>query len=376
MERKFTRFVKKWFVKTGFAKAYSEIPWPGKRVSMREMSVFCRQFAALAGAGLPILLALSLLEEQTGNKSLRDAVREIAKSVESGTSLTGSMRKKPKIFSPLFISLVKAGEESGQLSSVMERIAVHYEKTARLKNTVQKAMIYPVILLCACLALILLLLAFLLPVYTELFAEISVELPTITRDVLYLAEALRNRWKMILCGVVLLCISFRFAAQTERGGILLDRAVLLIPCFGTLHRMKICASFAGTLGLLTGAGIMLPEALELTAAVMEGPLWRREVQEMKLEILQGISLAEAVKRSGLFPPVLCHMVGIGEETGSLPKMFAGAAGYYEEEASARAEAASAALEPVTILVMAGMVAVVIAAVFAPTIALYESIEYF
>lgn len=354
---------------------FSDIPLPVRKIPVRELGVFCRQFSVLAGIGLPILTALSLLEEQTGNKQLKTAVREVAESVEKGTSLTESMKKKPKIFSTLFISLVKAGEESGQLPVAMERMAVHYEKTARLKSTVQKAMIYPVILSCACLALILLLLLFLLPLYTQIFAEMSAELPAVTRGVLRLSELLQNWWNELMGAAFVFGGFIYFWTRTEMGSMIFERFCLRVPCFGRLSRMNACALFAGTMELLTEAGIMLPEALELTAGVMKSPLWRREAERMRRELLQGVLLAETIKRSGLFPPVLCHMAGIGEETGSLPEMLAGAARYYEEEASARAEKAAAALEPFTILLMSGIVAVVIAAVFSPVMALYESLEY-
>ncbi len=341
----------------------------------RELAVFCRQFAALAAAGIPILPALTLLAEQTGEKGLRKAVYEVKYSVENGNSLADSMRKKKQIFSPLFISVVKAGEESGRLALSLEQMAVHYEKTARLKDAVQKAMVYPMVLMLTCIAVILLLFFFLLPMYSELFEELEMELPANTEAVQNLGRFAGEHWLPILFILLLTGLGFSFLMRTQKGAFLAEHILLRVPHLGKLRRLSACAHFARTLGMLLGAGVLLPEALDLISEVMERKLWKSAVRDTKHLVMQGVSLADALRMQKLFPPILCHMISVGEESGSLERMLSSAASYYEEESAACADLTESFLEPMLVLLMTVIVCAVISVVYSPILALYDGLEF-
>lgn len=342
------------------------------RVKARDMSVFCRQFVAIVSAGVNIARALEMLAEQTENKTLKESIREIRSYVERGESLSDSMRRQETVFPRMFVNLVQAGEESGKLELSFERMAIHYEKTAKIQSIVQKTMIYPIILSIAAIVVIGVMMIYIVPMYSAMFAEMDAELPAYTRAVVGMSNFAVKYWYFILLFIGTLILAFRMFRNTDKGKYLLASASLKIPIFGKLNQKRACASFARNLSTLLTAGVPIMEALGIVSETMDNPLFQDAVKNAREQVTRGIALATPLRDSGMFPPMVCHMVSIGEETGGLDSMLDNLAEYYEEEVEAATEKAAAALEPGVIIFMAFIVIAIIMAVYTPMVSMYQS----
>lgn len=351
-------------------------PLPGREEGRpREMEMFCRQFAALLNAGISVTQALSMLEQKTEKRVLRLALSKVRNSVENGNTLAESMKCCRTVFSPLLISMIKAGEESGRLEQSMERMAAYYEKVACLQAVVQKATIYPLILSAACLAVLCILLFFLIPMYEELFEMMEAELPAVTRFVVMGSHWMKENGGFLVLFLVFLTSAACLLRRTRWNGWMEKQVVLHLPWLGMLRRKLACARFAGSLGALLEAGVPLPEALELTAETMELQVFCQAVQRIRTLVEHGVSLTAALMAQEVFLPMLYSMAAAGEETGNLCTMLLSAADYYEKEAAFQTEKGAAALEPLLVLGMGLVVSLVLAAVFAPMLALYDGMQY-
>ena len=344
-----------------------ELPFLNPGVRPRDMSVFCRQFVTLTESGISIVRAMEMLEEQTVNKLLKEAIRETRASVEKGGTLAGSMRHHEKVFPPMFVNLVQAGEEAGKLSLSFERMAAHYEKTAKLQNIIKKAMIYPIILSIVAVIVIIVMLVYIVPMYSDMFVDMDAELPAITRAVVGLSNFMTRYWYIILIGIFAIVMGLRAYGSTESGDYVYSNLVLRIPLVGKLKKKTACAQFSRNLSTLLSAGVPIIEALDNT-------VYRLAISDAREQVARGIQLSVPLQESGVFPSMVYHMVGIGEETGGLDTMLDKVAEYYEEEVTAATEQAAAALEPLVIIFMAVIVIAIIAAVFTPMLTLYSSVD--
>lgn len=360
----------------GILETEIHLPSLTPRVKVREMGMFCRQFATLTEAGISIARALALLEEQTDNQLLRAAIHDVKASVEEGQSLAYGIKRQNKIFPSMLVNLVQAGEESGSLNISFERMAVHYEKTSSMQSTVRKAMIYPVILLVVSMIVVVLMLTFIVPMYTGMFEEMGAELPLFTRALVGVSGLFAEFWWMIGIVIVGMTAAVRGFGRTNYGHYLFDRIALGIPMIGTLKRKTACAQFARNFSTLLGAGVPILEALFITAEVLDSPVYKEAVKNAYEQVSQGVLLSAQLKESGLFPPMVYHMAGVGEETGKLDAMLQKTADYYEEEVAAGVSQAAAALEPIVIIVLSLIVMTIIAAVFTPMVSLYSNVDAF
>lgn len=351
-----------------------EVPFLNPRVNARDMSIFCRQFVTLTEAGISIVRALELLEEQTINKILKEAIRETRASVEKGETLAGGMRRHDKVFPPMFVNLIQAGEEAGKLDVSFERMALHFEKTSKMQNIVKKAMVYPIILSVVALIVIIVMLTYIVPMYSSMFDSMGAELPMFTRMIVGLSNFMVNFWWLILIVLFALFMGLKAFGSTENGRYIYDNAGLKIPLLGKLRKKTACAQFARNLSTLLGAGVSIIDALGITADTMDSVVYKMAVEDAKEQVSRGIQLSIPLQESGIFPPMVYHMVGIGEETGGLDAMLDKTADYYEEEVTAATEQAAAALEPLVIIFMALIVISIIAAVFTPILSLYSNID--
>lgn len=352
-----------------------EIPFFHTNVKSRDMSVFCRQFITLIEAGISIVRALDMLEKQTVNRLLKKSIREIKESVEKGENLAESMKHHREVFPSMFVNMVRSGEEAGKLKLSFERMALYYEKTAKLKNIVKRAMIYPVILSVVAILVILVMLIYIVPMYTQMFEQMGAELPVFTRMVVAVSDFLIRYWYWVGLFSFLLYIGLKGYASTDSGDYMISNLALNLPLVGKLKQKNACARFSRNLSTLFGAGVSIIDALEISANTMDNIIYRLAIQNAKEQISRGIPLSVPLCESGIFPPLVYHMVGIGEETGRLDTMLDKAAEYYEEEVMAATEQAAAALEPLIIVGMAFIVIAIIAAIFTPMIAMYSNIEY-
>lgn len=351
-----------------------EIPLFRPRVKARDMSVFCRQFVTLMDSGISIVRALEMLEAQTENKMLNEALRETRASVERGGTLSGSMKPHDRVFSPMFVNLVEAGEEAGKLDLSFERMAQHYEKAEKLGNIVKKAVVYPIILSVVALLVVIVMLTYIVPMYAKMFESMNTELPAYTQLVVNLSNAMVKYWYLIIIGAFLLVMGIKAAASTETGEQLVAHMALNLPILGKLNKKNACAQFARNLSTLLGAGVPIIEALEITANTMNNLIYQSAVRDAREQVARGIQLSIPLKESGIFPPMVYHMVGIGEETGGLDDMLEKVAEYYEEEVMASTEQAAAAIEPLIIVFMAFIIIAIIGAVFTPMLTMYTGVD--
>ncbi len=343
-------------------------------VSPREMSVFCRQFVTLSGSGVSIVRSLTMLEDQAENTALKEALHDVRLSVEKGASLAESMHRQNRVFTPMFSSLVGAGEEAGRLEVAFERMAIHYEKSEKLRNVVSKAMVYPAILAVVCVAVIIIMLTRIVPMYASMFEQMGTEMPAVTKALISFSNFFTRFWWILVIGIALLVLLFRSYIATPKGRWQIDKIKLKLPIIGNLNRKTVCAQFSRNLSTLLGAGMPIIRALGVTSETLGNEIYKKCLKDAEDEVTRGSHLADPLTDSGLFPPMICNMVRVGEETGSIDTMLEKAADYYEEEVTSATEAAAAALEPVIIVIMALIVIGIIAAVFSPMISLYTNID--
>ena len=343
----------------------------GKKATSRDLSIFCRQFVSISKAGVSIVDALEMLADQTENKELKKAIYDTMTSVQKGETLAVSMKKQGKIFPPLLINMVEAGEASGNLDVAFDRMATQFEKDTRLKSMVKKAMIYPAALSVVIVGVIIIMMAFVVPTFSDMYADMGQKLPMITLAVVGMSNFVVNKWYVLIAVAAVLIIGFKVFKSTEQGTYILADLAIKAPIFVKITVKSAAATFARTLSTLTAAGISMIEALEITGKTMKNVRFRDELFNAKDKVAQGRPLSEPLKAGGLFPNMIVHMIGIGEETGNLEDMLLTAAGYYEEEVEVTTESISTVVEPMIICVMAGIVGVIIMAVLIPMFGMYS-----
>ncbi len=346
----------------------------GKKVSPRDMSVFCRQFVSMSRAGVSIMECLSLLREQTENEYLAKAIAQVHADVQKGESLADSMRKQDKIFSNLMVTTIAAGEESGSLDISLERMATQFEKSARTAAMIKKAMIYPIVVACLAVGIIIVMLTFVIPQYTNMFDTLGTELPGITVAVVSASDFLLAYWFIIIPVVIVIGLLISWYLKTDAGKLLTSQLAIRIPMFRNLTVKSACSQMARTLSTLIAAGVSLVDAVEITANTMQNVLFRDAILEARDEVIKGVPLSEPLQQSGLFPPMLYHMVRIGEESGSTEEMLTKLADYYDEEVEMATQSLMAAMEPMIIIVLAGVVVIILGAIMAPMMTMYDALD--
>lgn len=342
----------------------------GGGVKARDLSVFCQQFHSITGAGVSIVNALEMLGEQTENKALRDAINNTRASVEKGSSLAESM-KKESVFPSLLINMVEAGEASGSLETAFERMATHFEKDARLKALIKKSAIYPIAIIVVLVVVVIVMLVMVIPTFKDMFEEAGSELPWVTQALVDMSNFMINRWYLLLIIIAAIVIAVRMFASTNTGKYFFADLKIKLPVFGTLTVKTASAQFARTMSTLMAAGVPVIEALEIVGKTMSNLRFRDAIYVAKEQVAIGRPLSEPLKESGLFPPTILHMVGIGEETGNLEHMLTTAADYYDEEVENATEAVASIIEPMIIVVMAVIVGGVIMAIMMPMMSMYD-----
>lgn len=346
----------------------------GKKVKPRDLSVFCRQFVSITQAGVPMKEALQMLSEQTENKWLKRAISEVLLSVEKGNTLADSMRGQSDIFPPMLINMVEAGENSGSLEMAFSRMAVQFEKEAKLKATIRKATIYPIILVVAAIGVVAVMLLFVIPIFIDMFADLDVEMPGITMWVMNTSEWMTEHWYMILGLIILVIAAYKMIYRTEQGRLAIDRVKMKMPLFGKLTVKTACAQFARTMSTLLSSGISTIDALETVSKIVNNIHYTNALLKAREEVMKGIPLSEPLTASKIFPPMVCHMTGIGEETGNIEDMLEKLADYYDEEVEMTTQSVLAAMEPLIIVFMAVVVGTLVVAVVSPIGAMYSGLD--
>ena len=345
----------------------------GGRVSARDYSIFCRQFVSIISAGVSIINALEMMRDQTENRTLKKALGEVYEDVSKGESMAGAMKKHSKVFPSMLCNMVEAGEASGSMEVAFERMAVQFEKENKLKQSVKKAMIYPIVLLVVMVGVLFLMMIWVIPNFMGMFAELDTELPPITQAVVNMSDFVIAKWWLILLVVAAAIALFKAYAASPSGKFVLGGIALKIPVFGKLQTKSECARLGRTLCTLLGAGVPMMDAIEITGRSMENVHYKKAMMDAKDQVMRGMALSRPLKTCGLFPPMIVHMVSIGEETGNIETMLENVANYYEDDVQVATEQVMALMEPMIIVVMAIVVGVLIMAIMQPMLTLYESI---
>lgn len=344
--------------------------WP----KPRDLSVWCHQFVSMSKAGVTIVESMRMLSEQTENDRLREATEGVRVSVEKGETLARSLALYPKIFPDILVNMVSAGEASGSLDTALERMSVHFEKANKTKALVKKAMIYPLVVVVVAIAVVIVMLTVVIPNYTKMFSELGTDLPAITKAVQKLSDLLIQRWMIIVPAVVAIAVAVKTFAGTDQGKHFFDKIKIKAPMLGTLSIKQAASQMSRTMSTLMAAGVPLVEAVDIVSNTMDNVYYKEALQDAKKEIIIGQPLSRPLQQCGLFPPMVYHMVRIGEETGNTEEMLGTLADYYDEEVEVAVASFMAALEPLIIVVLAVIVLVLVGACMAPMLSMYQAME--
>ena len=346
----------------------------GGKITARDYCVFCRQMLAILSAGVSIINALQMLAEQTENVTLKKGIATVADEVGKGETLSNAMKKQPKIFPAIFVNLVEAGEATGTLEISFERMALQFEKENQLKQVIKKALTYPIIVGVVAVGVIFAMMTFVIPTFMNMFSDMDVEMPAITQFVIKMSDFFVAYWWLIIIVALVLGFAIKAYAKTVSGRVFFGTLGIKLPVISNVQIKSASAKFARTLSTLLRSGVPMIQALEITSNSVEDNIhFQRAVLAARDQVANGSSLSKPIKMSGLFPPMVVHMISIGEETGNLEDMLENVAEYYEEEVTTATEQMMTILEPMMILVLALIVGVIIMAILQPMMTLYDAV---
>ncbi|MBU4561627.1 type II secretion system F family protein [bacterium] len=336
-----------------------------KKVTTQNIVTFTRQMATMIRSGMTFTVTLDTLSQQTENPTLREVVGELKKDIEGGLAFSDALAKHPRVFSELYVNMVRAGEAGGVLEEILERLIFIAEREGETRARLRAALTYPTIVVSVAVLVIGFLAVVVFPRFMTVFAAKEVTLPLPTRILLAVSNLVQSYWWVILGGVLIIVFSFRGYSKTEGGGFLIDRAKLKIPIFGLLIKKLIVARFARILSTLHASGVPILSALEIVERTIGNVVIARAVENVRISVREGESIAEPLRISKVFPPMVVHMITIGEESGALDKMLTEVADTYDREVDYALKNVTAALEPILIVVMGIIVAFIALSLFLP-----------
>ncbi len=343
------------------------------KVKKKDLAIFCRQFYTMIDAGVGIFKSLEILETQTRNKLLKEALVLIHEDVQKGFSLSGAMKKHAKVFPPILINMVEAGELSGTLDSILERMALHYEKEYKLENKIKSALIYPMALIVVTISVVIFMLVAVLPTFIDMFDGSGVDLPWPTKFLLNINNFINVYWYILVGIIVGLLFFVLIYARTEEGRKGIDKLKISIPGIRITNIKIITARFTRTLSTLMASGIPLIQALETIGRVIDNRIIEDKLKEGIVGIKKGVSLSRTVKDIDIFPPMVDSMIKIGEESGALDDMLYKTADFYDEEVEVSLQRMTTLIEPILLVVMAIIIGFVVVAMALPMFEMTETI---
>lgn len=349
----------------------------GKRVGLKDLAIFCRQFSTMINAGVSLVRCLDVLEQQTSNVGLKEIIRDIQSEVEGGATLSKSMSKYPRVFSELATGLVRAGEVGGVLDETLERLAMFLEKDLELRQKIKSAMTYPILVLVVAVGIVSFLVMFILPKFMQLFLDLGMEesdFPAPTRLLMGVSHFAMQKWYIMIGIIVGLWIAIGRIKRTKTGKRYYDTIALKVPVFGTLNHKIAVARFARTLSTLLSSGVPILQALETVAGTVANDIIADAILLSRASIREGDTIADPLAESRMFPPMVVQMITIGEETGQLDSMLEKVATFYEREVDAAVESLTAAIEPVMIVALGFIVGFIVVAMFLPLIGVIQNLS--
>ena len=345
-----------------------------KGVKNKDLSVFCKQFAAVLRAGVPVISALDMMATSTENKTLRAAIEEAGTHVQKGGTLAEALKLNPKVFPDMLSNMVAAGESSGKMEICFERMATQFEKDGHIEGKIKSAMMYPIVILVVVTGVVILMLTSVVPTFAEMFEEMGAELPIATQMLVNGSNFLTHRWYIVLLIVVVLVVGIKMFAQTDFGQNFNGNAALKLPVFGNLNVKTAAATFSRTFATLLASGIPMVDAVEQTANVMKNKVIRDKLKDCKVQVMRGVPLSKPIKDMQIFPDMLSQMMHIGEETGNIEDMMEKVADFYEDEVDLATDALTSAMEPLIIVVMAVVVGAMVVAIYSPILSMYDAVD--
>jgi type IV pilus assembly protein PilC len=346
-----------------------------KGVKTREVTIMTRQLSTMVSSGMSLLRAFYILEEQTEDKKLKQIIAQVRRDIEAGTSLSDALEKHPKVFNQLYTAMTRTGEAAGILEDVLLRVADQLEKADSLRRQVKAAMAYPMMIGIFSLGVLLALVAFLIPVFEKVFKEFGGDLPAITQFTVGLSHLVTGKWYLLIFGTVGLIFGFRQWKSSAWGRPQWDAFKLRIPAqIGqVIHKISL-ARWSRTFAGLVHAGVPILQAIQITGKTAGNTGLERAMEDVYESVKRGGTIAEPLRQSGMFPTMVAHMVGVGEETGNLDGMLNKVADFYEDEVSAAVKALTSILEPVMIVMVGGIVGFIIVSMYMPMFKVYENIR--
>ena len=346
----------------------------GKRVKVIELAELTRQIATLLKASIPVVDCLSAVARQSDNPRLQRILNEIRREVAAGKSLADAMADHPSVFNNLYVNMVRAGESSGTLDVVFFRLADFSESQARLVSKVRGALTYPIVMMVVGVGIVSLMMVFVVPKLTAMFTDMGQKLPAITRGLIAVSDFFQNWWHLSFAGLFLAIWWFNKYRKSESGKPRIDRIILKIPVLGQLLRMVAVARFSRTLGTLLNSGVPIVAALEIVKHVVGNAVLSDVVEEAKAAVQEGDSLATPLERSGQFPPMVCHMISVGEQSGQVEEMLENVSNAYELQVDSKLNVMTSLLEPLMILFMGVAVALIVFAILTPMLQMNELLK--
>ena len=350
-----------------------EIPFLGNPKA-KDMAVFCRQFVSILRAGVSVASVLAMLGQQTGNKKLRAAIREMQADVEKGESLASSMRRHPKIFPAILVNMVAAGEASGNLEESFRQMELYFDRSKRTKSKVTSAMIYPCVLIVVMIVVLIVMMTKIIPNFLKTFEDMDAELPKLTRGVMAVCEWFESWWWVPLLVLVALIVGGVLFHRTDKGKHFFGWLARKTPVVGNLTVKTACATFCRTMEVLIGSGLTLTDSMDLAASNMDNIYYLEAIRDARALVAEGTPLRESLLRTGLFPPMVSNLVGVGEETGDLQSMMGKVADYYDEEVEEATKKLLNLMEPAIIIFMAVFVVIIVLAIYLPMINMTKAFD--
>ena len=352
-----------------------ELPFLGNPTA-KDMAIFCRQFQSILRAGVPVTMVLSMLGQQTENKKLAVAIRDMQTNIEKGETLAGSMRRHPRIFSGMLVNMIAAGEESGNLVESFHQMEMWFDKAKKTKSAVSKAMVYPCVLLVVMVVVLIVMMTSIIPGFLETFSEMNMELPAVTLAVMAVSDWFVAYWYLLVIGIVVLAVGAITFGRTVKGQHVYGWLTRKIPIVKLMTVRSASATFCRTLGLLLGSGLTLTEGLDLVAMNMGNIYFREAVQTVRAMIAEGWAMNTALRDTGLFPPMVYNLIGIGEETGDLQGMLEKTADYYDDEVQDATARLLALMEPAIMIFLAFFVLIIVLAIFLPMMNMTQAYDQY
>jgi type IV pilus assembly protein PilC len=344
---------------------FANVSFLQPKVKEADIILFARQFSTMIDAGLPIIQCLDILYSQQENATFKKILKSIKETVEGGATLAESLKKFPKLFDDLFVNMIAAGEAGGILDTILRRLSSYMEKAAKLKSRVKGAMTYPIVTLIIATGVLIVILVFVIPVFQDMFSEFGSQLPAFTQMVINASEFTKKHIIYMIVGLILFIIAFRKYYKTEKGREAVDSLVLKLPVFGLLIRKVAVAKFTRTMGTMLSSGVAILEALDIVAKTSGNKTIEKAVYSVRADIAEGRTMADPLQESGVFPPMVCQMIAVGESTGALDAMLDKIAIFYDEEVDQAVENLTALIEPFMLVFLGVTIGGLVIAMYLP-----------